>query len=450
MILYVSCLVVIGWKGRMTLNVLVFPCGSEIGLEVERSLRAVRDIHLVGVSSISDHGRLRFDDYHEIGVTASDPEFVSAIGTVAAASGADLVVPAHDAAVLALAEASAAGDLVPGLVASPLATCRLARSKRATYLACQGIVRTPRVFESADDAPLAEYPIFLKPDVGQGSKGVMLASSPGVAREALQANPGLMATEYLSGDEYTVDCFTDVAGVLRYSHARKRSRIANGISVGSVSADNPEFDEFAYRLNSAIEFRGAWFFQVKRAVTGELALLEVAPRVAGGMGFSRARGVNLPLLSIYDRIGLSVEIMPNSVDVVVDRALAARYELDFAYNHVYIDFDDIVVQRGNLSSEVLAYLVECRNHGVSVHLVSRHMHDLEREVSRLGISSFFNSLVHITDGGAKSAHIRHRSAIFIDDSFRERRDVAAVCDIPTFDGTMLEVLLTSLQSRRSH
>jgi hypothetical protein len=37
-------------------NVLVFPCGSEIGLELHRSLKDIRFVNLFGASSVSDHG----------------------------------------------------------------------------------------------------------------------------------------------------------------------------------------------------------------------------------------------------------------------------------------------------------------------------------------------------------------------------------------------------------
>ena len=39
------------------INVLVFPCGSEIGLEVHNALKYDKHINLVGLSSVSSHGR---------------------------------------------------------------------------------------------------------------------------------------------------------------------------------------------------------------------------------------------------------------------------------------------------------------------------------------------------------------------------------------------------------
>jgi len=64
-----------------------------------------------------------------------------------------------------------------------------------------------------------------------------------------------------------------------------------------------------------------WFFQVKENKEGELALLEVAPRVAGTMSMSRMLGVNLPLLSLFSFMGYEVNILKNNFGIEVDRSL---------------------------------------------------------------------------------------------------------------------------------
>jgi len=47
----------------MKKRILVFPCGSEIGLEIHRSLRYSTHFDLVGGSSVNDHGRFIFEEY---------------------------------------------------------------------------------------------------------------------------------------------------------------------------------------------------------------------------------------------------------------------------------------------------------------------------------------------------------------------------------------------------
>jgi len=50
-------------------------------------------------------------------------------------------------------------------------------------------------------------------------------------------------------------------------------------------------------------------------------------------------------------------------------------------------------------------------------------------------------VVHLTAREKKSAFIRESDAIFVDDSFAERADVHAVHGIPTFDCSMIELLI---------
>ena len=45
------------------MNILVFPCGSEIGLEVYNSLFCQKDINLIGVNSVNDNGRFVYQNY---------------------------------------------------------------------------------------------------------------------------------------------------------------------------------------------------------------------------------------------------------------------------------------------------------------------------------------------------------------------------------------------------
>lgn len=47
----------------MDLNILVFPCGSEIALELHRSLKFSRHITLFGANSVDDHGKFVFENY---------------------------------------------------------------------------------------------------------------------------------------------------------------------------------------------------------------------------------------------------------------------------------------------------------------------------------------------------------------------------------------------------
>lgn len=418
-------------------RVFIFPCGSEIGLELNRALAYSTHFEAVGGGSVEDHGAFAFD--HFIGGLSfiDDPALLPRLREVFESERIDLVMPAHDSAVLKFAEWEAAGELGDvRVVGSPLETCRVARSKAETYRRLKDVVPVPQVFDSSStDFP---FPVFLKPDVGQGSRGTHKAPDAETLAFHLARNPDLLVCEHLPGPEFTIDCFTDRHGELRYTGGRIRRRISNGISVGSAAVNDPRFEALARAINAALPFRGQWFFQLKERASGELVLLEIAPRAAGASGFARAMGVNLPLLSLHDALDRDVAIAPNRYQVVTDRALATRARLDIEFGHVFVDLDDTVLWDGSVNHRLLAVLHRFRAEGKKLHLITRHgaRHaDTAREALEAQAISpkLFDRIIEIPEVVRKSDLIDHPDAIFIDDSHAERADVANARDIPVFD-----------------
>ena len=424
--------------GSSRMNVLVFPCGSEIGLEIHRALRFSTHFELIGASSVpSNHGKYVYERYMEGVPCVDQPGWFEALNRVIDKQRVEFVFPAHDSVVLALA--LRASELRARYVGSPAITCQVCRSKRATYQALGGCVRVPRLF-GLDEAPVS-YPVFLKPDAGQGSQGTHIAHSREEVDFFLRQDPSLLLMELMPGREYTVDCFTDRFGALRFAGARERIRIMNGISVDTAPVEGEEYQRMAEALNASLRFRGGWFFQAKRATGGELVLLEAAPRVSGSMALYRNLGVNFEALALFDLMDKDVDVRWNHYSIRMDRALNSRFSLDLHYEHVYIDLDDTILRDGQVNPLAAAFLYQCRNRGIRLHLLSRHAGDLRQTLNRLAIEPLFDTIVQVPDCSCKSEYILTRSAIFIDDSFAERRRVQERLGIPTFAADALESLM---------
>lgn len=425
----------------MKKNVLVFPCGSEIGLEIFKSVSFSTHFNLIGGSSVDDHGRFVYKNYVADLPFVDDPEFTAKLNELIDAQHIDFIFPAHDSVVLKLAQESAASNLRCEVITSPAATCEVTRSKAESYRVFDGIIPTPIVYESIASVSKADLPVFLKPYVGQGSKGTRLAKSLEDITFYTKKDPTLMLLEYLPGKEYTIDCFTNKAGELLFAEGRERIRISNGISVSSASVQDNRFMAIAQKINQRLTFRGVWFFQLKERANGELVLMEIAPRIAGTMGLVRNKGVNLALLSLFDASGLDVAIFENHYSIVVDRALQNSYEHDLQYKHVYLDFDDLVIFEGKVNPTVMAFVFQCFNKNVAVHLVTKHKADLELTLQRYRLSGIFTDVEWIQDEDSKHTFITEKDAIFIDDSYAERKAVYDECHIAVFDSHMLEGLM---------
>ncbi|MCS6990511.1 MAG: ATP-grasp domain-containing protein [Chitinophagales bacterium] len=419
------------------LRVLVFPCGTEIGLEIHRSLAYSRHFSVWGASSADDHGRMVYRNYVGGLPYVDAPDFLEALERCIQQYRIDFVYPAHDAVVLKLA--THVSELSATVVASDAVTCRICRNKRDTYNFFRNVVAVPNIFDTPDQAT---YPVFLKPAVGQGSRGALRADSLLQAAAALERDPSLLLLEYLPGEEYTVDCFTDRHGQLRFAGVRIRQRISSGISVRSKVVADAQLQQMARQINEKLHLRGAWFFQVRRRADGEPVLMEIAPRIAGTMGLYRALGVNFVLLTLFDRLDLEVQITALPVEGLVERALIARYDLPVTYSVVYVDFDDCLMLGNGVNTELIRFLYQARNNGKRLVLLTRHRQDIRQALKTVAISEdLFDQIVVVAEQQHKSDYIKERDAIFIDDSFAERQRVQEVCGIATFAPDAVEALI---------
>ena len=426
-------------------NVLVFPCGSEVGLEIYKSLNVSTHFTLYGGSSVSDHGQFVYENYIEGLPFIDDPQFTDKLNQIIAEYNIDFIFPAHDSAVLKLAQERELGVLKCEVVTSSVETCEVSRSKRKTYEVFNNIIPTPHMYENMQDITDKNFPIFLKPDVGQGSKGVYRADTLEDVAFYTNKDPSLLLLEYLPGKEYTIDCFTNKNGELLFSQGRERSRVSGGISVSSKVVKDERFATLARKINATLKFRGVWFFQVKENTKGEYVLMEIAPRVAGTMGLARCRGVNLPLLALFDSLNFDVSVSENSYDMVIDRALHNSYKHNLHYEHVYLDFDDLVLLNDKINPLVIAFVYQCINKSIKVHLITKHKDNIHETLERYRLTGIFDEVLRIDKTDNKHLYITEKNAIFIDDSFAERKEVQDQCKIPVFDSHMIESLTESFK-----
>lgn len=426
----------------MAKKILVFPCGSEIGLEIHRSLRYSTHFELIGASSVDDHGRFVFEKYIG-GLPLHDhPDFSTSLVRIVRDYRIDAIYPTMDAVAETLVALS--GHLGCRVIGSNLRATALCASKSATYGLLEDIVPLPRRYASPDAA--MNYPLFIKPDRGYGARNSQYVATPEAARDFLARHQGrhMLLMEYLPGREWTVDCFSDRHGVLRFHAARGRDRISNGISVRTAPSKEfaAEFSGWAQCIHDAIQPRGAWFFQAREDAQGEPRLLEVAARLGGSSGLFRCMGVNFAMLTAFDAFDQDVRLAPNRYPITLDRALGNRYFIEgLYYSHVYVDLDDCLVLRGAVNPQLVGFLYKALGEGKGVTLLTRHARPLTETLRALRIEALFDRIVHLSRSEKKSDYIDHATAIFIDDSFAERQEVAERLDIPVFAPDMVEALV---------
>jgi len=438
-------------KLKSPVRVMVFPGGTEIGLEIFRSLCCSRHIELFGATSLkSDAGCALFKNYITGLPYVNESPFLNEFCKLLKKLKINFVFPAHDTVGLFLAKHQ--HELPCKVLISPLETCQICRNKQKTYTYFNKLLPVPYVFKNPDDVSL--FPVFLKPKIGEGAKGVFIAESKKELEGILENKKGLLILEYLPGKEYTIDCFTNYEGKLNFVGARERIRVSHGISVDTRVMDKTKFIPFAEIINTHLKLQGAWFFQMKERRNGELALLEIAPRISGGMGLFRNRGVNLPLLTVYDALHIPVEIVEQSFPNEMQRCLSNYFtqgsipfirrsnkRANYFYDHVYIDYDDCLVINGRLNHLLILFLLQCKRANIPITVLTRHKGPYEISLQAFGLDKLIDRFIELLDNEKKSDFISGKKPIFIDDSFRERKEVHDALQIPVFGLDMVEGLI---------
>jgi hypothetical protein len=369
----------------------------------------------------------------------TDSLFLSYLNDVINKYGIDCIFPAHDSVSVFLSNHS--DEIDAQVIIADAKTTNICRSKKDTYEYFAEYDFIPKMFKQTEE--VTKYPVFVKPEIGQGSVGAKKINNKNELIESIENNHNLIICEYLSGMEYTIDCFTDQKGNLRVAKIRDRERIRSGISVRSkLIASDTEILNIAQILNEKLNFKGAWFFQVKMDDEGKYRLMEISPRIPGTMGVTRNTGINFSMLTLFIFWGYEIDIIENEYEIEVDRAFYSAYRINYEYEHVYIDYDDTLVINHRVNEELLRFVYQTLNRGKKIHLLTKHDGNIYETLKKMRIArEIFEDIKVIPKSDEKSNYIKEKKAIFIDDSFAERKKVHREKGIPVFDVDMVESLI---------
>lgn len=420
-------------------NVLVFPCGAENGLNIINSLKYNIHFEIFGATSKYDHSQYILDDGHLSveNYNIHNANFIEHFNLLLEKWNIDYIIPTHDEIIMYLAENQS--KIHATVISSPFETCKIAFGKLDTFDKLKGSFYLPKIYSAND---IIDYPIFIKPNHGAGGKGTKLINNYNEFC-CVEDIDNYLISEYLPGEEYTVDCFTNKDGKLLFIGPRTRERITMGVSFRSRNVELDErIEKIANDINSKIKFRGLWFFQLKKDKNNELKLMEISVRCAGTMDLYRQLGVNFLSLSLFDFMGYDVEVLCNKYDIELDRHFKSSYKINYNYKYVYFDFDDTLIINNKVNLTAIVFLYQCLNNNIKVILLTRHSTDIYEDLKKYKIdTNLFYRIEWLKENERKSLFIKHKNAIFIDNYFFDRKDVLENNKIPVFDVDAIESLI---------
>ena len=429
---------------KSKIKVLIFPAGAENALEIYDAIKDNVNIEVYGASGKSDHASYVFDQDHyfedDFYITRSD--FIPKFQELLKKLEIDVLIPTHDT--IALFFAKHKDDFSTKILTADYYTALICREKKKTFELFEKYDFCPKIYKKIDDIGIEQLPVFVKPNIGEGGKGAKLIDDMHALEQC--DSESCVICEYLPGEEYTVDCFTNRLGELKYVGIRTRERIQMGIAFRSRTIETPnEIKNIAQIINKKLNFFGGWFFQVKKDSNGKYRLMEISCRMAGTMTLHRHKGINFSLLGIFELLEINTDFCEIPCEIMLDRSLQAVYKIQYEYDHIYLDYDDTVTQGKGIHENVILLLYQCKKWGKKVTLLTRHEGDLEESLEEHCVHlGLFDEIIHMTFEQEKSDYINPQNAIFIDNSFAERKKISDKFNIPVFDVDSVDTLLTHL------
>jgi hypothetical protein len=421
------------------INVLIFPAGSGVSKEIFDSLKYNRLINLIGIDS--DENNFSYYQFEKLILGApfikDEEKTIHFIKDIVQKYNIDCIFPAFDSIIVFLKKHEK--TIGTKIISSPIETCNICFSKKKTYELFKDEINVPYMYNYDE---IIQYPVFIKPECGYGSRDSFKINNKQELDFYNSTIKNNIICEYLPGNEFTVDCFNSKTNGLIYCEARIREKTVNGLSVLSRHVDLPEIKKIGEIISKKLEFIGSWFFQVKYNNKNEITLLEIAPRIPGAACLHRNKGVNFPLLSIYEHYNNNINsVLTNEYNISCYKCFENRFVISVEYNTIYVDLDDTIILKNKVNTKILQYLYHVKNLNKKIILITRNK-DPKNYLERFFIhANLFDEIIKVDDKDKKSNYIQNKTnSIFIDDSYTERLDVSTIHKIPVFTCDMIECL----------
>lgn len=278
-------------------NILVLSAGRRVEL-VQLFRRALRmrlpDAKVIAADAQSLAPALYFADERVRIPLVRDTNYLDDLCGVILENEVDLVIPTIDPELPILSRnreyiRERTGAHV--MVADPWVV-DIARDKLLTHFHLTGNgMLTPEVFDDLAVLSDDDFPVVVKPRNGSASIGVHVASTPEELSFYVERSEAPIIQKLVTGDEYSVDCFSDMAGNPVTIVPRLRMATRGGeIAKGRVVRDRWIIDAVKSLLSS-LPMRGPSTVQCFKTERG-IEFIEVNPRFGGGAPMSIRAGAD--------------------------------------------------------------------------------------------------------------------------------------------------------------
>jgi len=246
-----------------------------------------------------------------------------------------------------------------------------------------------------------------------------------------------------SANQIFIDVHVDVRGQHHFIGAVASSASESG-TMQLVGPEDFPVTVGAIRRTDMATPNSIVTWEFERSSSGELCgLSQRVNSPSDHWDLYRALGINIPLLYVQGLLGRAAKPcqMVSTQDLDFGRwPKALQYNFDA--DEVCIDLDETLIWEGEPIPDIVHFLRSLAMKDFSIHLVTRHAHDVKKTLEKVGIPHSFFSRVSVVGPEEQKSRYVVGNAIFIDNEFVQRWDVRKQCGVPVLDLDQIDFLST--------
>jgi carbamoyl-phosphate synthase large subunit len=280
------------------MNVLITSLGSNTSIGVIKALKfEFRSINIIGtdINNQSECNGIAFcDKFYKISRSTNE-DFIPELLRIIKLEEIQCIIPIHDKEIEIISKNI---ELFPSCTKIAINNGHIneiCNNKLKCSAFIDDICISPRYFGLED----IQLPAILKEINGVGSVNIQKIDSQ--HNLPLKVNDNFVLQEYISGKEYTVDCFSSYSSKTFRCVVRVRNEIKSGISTKGTIVSHPKIENLSMKIISKLNYKGVANIQFIEN-ENNIYFIELNPRFAGGGILTYLNGFNIPAIIIKELI----------------------------------------------------------------------------------------------------------------------------------------------------
>lgn len=307
-------ILMLGAAKRVSVARFLISEGEKLGRKVNLfSYELAKDVAISSVAKII------------VGKRWSDPDIMTDLLEICSKKRIHIILPFVDQAIEICANLKNANPKIfyPGSEA--VVSQALFNKATANNIFAAHLLPIPQFFNitaTATPESLAAlpYPLILKPKFGSASKGIKIANSA-ADLNGIENFDDYLIQEYIADrEEITVDCYITQNLDLLTLSPRLRLEVAGGEVVRTITIRDNHINRICDKLIRLMSLTGAVTIQLIRDRSDKrLMIMEINPRLGGGVVCSIHAGANITSLIIREALGMPLCAMPAKPGIEIAR-----------------------------------------------------------------------------------------------------------------------------------